>query len=259
MPATLAGTGPDITLFASMIDTVNLATRNTLYDFSQFEDFEEQKEKFSKNSTNLYTFLDGCYGMPITESFYMMFYRKDIFDELGLTPPKTWDEVKKVANVLQRKNLSVGIPQGIQVGELIQNTMFECFLFQNNGSYYEGDNWYKSAFSSPESISAAKLYTEFYTKYGFPVAFDPYTRFRNGEMPLLISTYSFYNQLAIGAPEIRGTWEMVTIPGTVQPDNSINRAVSGFGTSAIMFNKTENKEDGWKFIKWFTDTNNQAQ
>ena len=47
--------------------------------------------------------------MPETESFNMLFYRTDIFEELGLEPPQTWDEFSHALEVIQKANLQVGI------------------------------------------------------------------------------------------------------------------------------------------------------
>lgn len=39
----------------------------------------------------------------------MLFYRTDVFAELGLTPPETWEEFYAAVEVLQKNNLGVGV------------------------------------------------------------------------------------------------------------------------------------------------------
>ena len=53
----------------------------------------------------------------------MMFVRTDIFEELGLTPPETWDDLYEIAPILQRNNMEVGLPAGV----------FNMLLLQNGG------------------------------------------------------------------------------------------------------------------------------
>jgi outer membrane protein OmpA-like peptidoglycan-associated protein len=37
-------------------------------------------------------------------------------------------------------------------------------------------------------------------------------------MPVVIQNYTFYNQLSVAAPEIKGCWGFQPVPGTVQED-----------------------------------------
>ena len=37
----------------------------------------------------------------------MLFYRTDIFDELNISVPETWDEFMKIIPVLQSKNMDI--------------------------------------------------------------------------------------------------------------------------------------------------------
>ena len=39
-----------------------------------------------------------------------MFYRSDVFEELGLTVPETWEDFIHAATVIQRNNMQVYIP-----------------------------------------------------------------------------------------------------------------------------------------------------
>ena len=39
-----------------------------------------------------------------------MFYRTDIFEELGIEPPETWEDLYRIIPVLQRNNMEIGLP-----------------------------------------------------------------------------------------------------------------------------------------------------
>ena len=56
-------------------------------------------------------------------------------------------------------------------------------------------------------------------------------------MPLLVASYTFYNTLALAAPEIQSLWAMAPMPGTVQEDGSIDRSVACTLTGCVIFQK----------------------
>jgi hypothetical protein len=71
----LSGNGPDCYLHMSRTEPVNLAMRGGLYDLTQFKDFEEVSSRFMKTATVPYTYKDGVYAIPDTQTFSVMFYR----------------------------------------------------------------------------------------------------------------------------------------------------------------------------------------
>ena len=79
-------------------------------------------------------------------------------------------------------------------------------------------------------------------------------------MPVLIQNYTFFNQLTVAAPEIKGCWSFQQMPGTRQADGTINHASCSVGSCAVIFSKlSEDKQkDAWEFIKWFTTTETQT-
>lgn len=254
--AIAAGKGPDIALFTPSLESVNLASRGQLVDLSQFPRHKEIIRRFNPNSLSPYSFDGGIYGYPLQQSFQMMFYRKDIFEELKINPPQNWNDFYKVLTVVQKSKLSVGIPVGTPV--VPDNSIFDMLLFQNGGSYYK-NNFRESNLNSQKSLAAFKQWTEFYSKYSIPLSYDFYNRFRVGEMPLGISDYTMYNQLVVAAPEIEGLWEMTNVPYTIDKNGHINNSTSGASVGCYMLKKIKNKQSGYKFIDWFTSTKIQTE
>lgn len=251
IPATLTGKGPDVAIFVSPSDIINLAARNALVSVNNFKGYENTIKQFQKASIIPYTYMDKAYGIPVNETFFMMFYRKDVFSELKILPPKTWTEFYDLILALQRSNLTIGIPS--------DEMTFQNLVFQLGGSYYKENDWKETAFDSLEVLSAFKQWTEFFTKYTLPVAYDFYSRFRTGEMPLGIAPYTMYNQLNVSAPEIKGLWEMTQVPGTLKSDGTIDNSATGGGTGITMFNKTKNRDGAWEFMKWWTSSEIQTK
>ena len=89
------------------------------------------------------------------------------------------------------------------------------------------------------------------------------TRFRTGEVPIMIEDYTYMNDILAAAPEIDGLWSIVAIPGTVQEDGSIDRTVAvNVGGSMILKNIVEandSADEAWEFLKWWTSEEVQLQ
>jgi ABC-type glycerol-3-phosphate transport system substrate-binding protein len=254
--ATMAGRGPEIAINVSRGQPVNLACRGALYDLSSFSGFDTAQKWFNATAFVPYRFQNGVYALPMTQDFHMMFYRTDIFNELGLKPPETWDELYAIIPVLQRNNMQVGLPyQSTDAIDLIDagmgaRNLFPTLLSQNGGTFYKNDNR-ETGLTDPAAYKAFKEWVDFYQSYGFTLKYDFATRFRSGEMPLGIASYGVYNLLSVAAPEIRNEWAMTVIPGTRRRDGTIDRSEAASGSAVIMFKKIKNPEAGWEFMKWW--------
>lgn len=222
IPAIIAGTAPDAALGAANMD---LAFRGALMDLTQFPDFEEVAKRFNKSAFVPYRFRDSIYGLPESQSFSVMFYRRDVLEDLDLTLPQTWDDVLSLIPVLQRHNMEFGIT-GLGGGSMPSINTFMMFLYQKGVALYKEDCIATNLDSRAVAFTFKQL-TDFFTLYNIPLQYDIATRFRLGEMPLVVTDYGLYNTLQVYAPELRGKWGFTLVPGTVQPDGSINRGSAG--------------------------------
>lgn len=262
--AYLSGDCPDVSIMQGRAQPVNLGARGALLALDDLPGFEEVTKRFQDTAMIPYMLNGKCYGLPDSQSFYMMFYRKDIFNELGLEVPETWDELLFLSNVLQRNNMEVGLPYtsidanaSVDVGMASRN-IFSALLLQNKGSFYVEDLT-KTALLEEESQQAFRRWTDFYLLYDIPLTYDFYNRFRTGEMPLGIADYTMYNQLSSAALEIKGLWEMVQIPGTRQEDGTLSRAQGSTGSSCVIMKDCKNVDAAWKFLTWWTSTEAQTR
>ncbi len=262
--AILAGTGPDCAVMISSEVPVNYSMRGALEDMEQFNKenqydengnkryeytFDEVKSWFYDSAFISMRYVDDkTYGLPETQTFDMLFYRTDILDSLGLEPPKTWQELYNCVTIIQRQNMNIGISG---VG------MFTNMVFQNGGTYYV-DDYSAVNFSNEAAIKAFRDATEFNTKYSLPITYDPLNRFRTGEFPFIIASYTFCNNLAVGAPEIKGLWDMTAIPGTMRADGTFSRAEVCTGTASIMLKDCDNKYEVYEFMAWWVSAQTQA-
>ena len=244
--AKLSGNAPDCTIMRPRSQPVNLAMRGALYDLSKFDDLEEVvMERYGRlNIITPYMYKEGVYGLPDTETYPLMYVRNDIFEQLDLKVPKTWDEFLRCAAVIMRNNLSVGLPQ-----------MYTTFLYQFGGQLYNEDLT-ATALQTPAGFSSFEYYCDLYTEYKLPTEFSFYNRFRTGEMPLGISPHTDYATLMAAAPEITGMWSVYQVPG-MMIDGKINNTVVGGGTACVMLDDTDAPEATWEFLKWWTDAETQ--
>ncbi len=237
-----SGKAPDVVMQVSSTIPVDYGLRNALLDLSEMPNYDEVASRFKTSAIEPYAYGESVYGIPTTQSFPIMFYRKDILERVNAKVPKTWDEFYKTVAILNQSNLQV-----------VTDGVFDTLLYQNNGSYFD-ESQTKCTLDSPNGLKSFKSYTDLYTKYGLPIYYSLYNRFRSGDIPIGITDLSFYNQLSVAAPEIKNLWGMELVPGTVQPDGSINRTVIGGGNANVILKDTDKKEQAWEFLDWWTST-----
>ena len=249
-----SGDAPDVVLGLASTYSVEYAMRNAIYDLSKFDDFDQViEERFgtgadAKALMTPLEFEGGVYALPMTRGFQTMYYRTDIFEELHLTLPDTWDQLyNDLLPALNQNNMTMFIPQNVGT-----------FLYQMGGSFYR-DEGRVTDLDSPIAFKAFDEFCKLYTDYGIPVAEDLYTRFRTGEVPIGIADASFYLKFNYAAPEIADCWAMTGIPGHVKTDANgntyIDRSNTGIAVDcSVMIHDCENPEAGWKFLKWWTST-----
>lgn len=247
LSATLSGNGPDVAIGVDQKTPVNWGIRGAIKDLSEFDDFEEVKPWFSKSAMQPLTFDGKTYALPNTEDFLIMFYRKDILNEIGITKvPETWDEVVDISPILQKQHLDFYIP----VGQGTLNESLYAMIKQRGGNLYT-DDYKKVAMLEPENIEAFLTYVRFFTNYGFVLEANFLNRFRSGEMPIGLSHFTLYNSLAVFAPEIQGQWSYALIPGTKDEHGNINHTTTSVVSSTVIMNDTKQAQAAWKFLKWY--------
>lgn len=259
LPSILANKGPDVALGIAQtagqtnaqVDVNNLAIRNALYDLSEFSDIDEIRDRFYDYSLRPFEWNGGLYALPETQTWSMLFYRKDILNELDISLGElgTWDSIlSSVLPKLKKSSLSFGIMPTIQ--------NYITFLYQSGGSLYTEDGM-ESALNSSEAVESMRLFSVLYTQYGFQLSYDFSNRFRNGEMPVAIAEFTSYNNLMLFAPEIKGLWGMLPVPGTVREDGTVDHTTVATLTGTVMMANTQKPDEAWQFMKWWASDETQ--
>lgn len=283
----LANNFPDVQLYLSRTAPVNYGMRGALLDLTQFENGSEYtdvglKEVLARFNTTEdgfgadapYWYNGSLYAIPDSQGFMCMFYRTDVFEDLGLSVPQTWEEFLYCATIIQRYNMDVYVPYtqittattvDAGIGAL---HLYPTLLMQNGLDLYnkEGN---ATNINNVRAIQIFEEWTEMYTDYGYQKQADFYNRLRNGSMPLGISGYSTYFTLYSAAPEIDGRWAIANVPGThiatdcnvpnCHNEDHISRLTAGSGSGAGIVAKTPRPGKAWAFLEWWTSAEIQTR
>ena len=181
------------------------------------------------------------------------------FQQLGITPPKTWEEMIAIIPLLQNNNMDIALPNSLPGLNL--------FLYQMGGDLY-ADNGKKIGLEDNTALAAFEYMCSFFSQYRAPYTFSFENRFRTGEMPIGILDYTAYTQLSVYASEIKGLWEFVPLPGyvTYAEDGttieSINNSSVSTVTAMIMLTDRKRSEEqtknAWTYMKWYVGASNQS-
>jgi len=262
LPSILSGMGPDVYIGVAQGTVINYAIRGALLpiDVDLNEDgtikrdesgnpypradFEEATADFNDAAMLVLGIDDALgehhyYGLPETQNFTMMFVREDIFAELDLEIPKTWDEVKEIIPVLQSNNMQIGMTKDENI-----------FLYQLGGELFADDGM-RINLDSNVALEAFNTMCEMFTMYSFPYKYDFPNRFRTGEMPIGFASYTdTYNKLKVFATEIEGLWGFYPLPGYYDENGDINNSSVSTITAICIINGCEDIQGAWEFSKW---------
>jgi ABC-type glycerol-3-phosphate transport system substrate-binding protein len=257
--ANSTGSNPDLALGLSYYRPAEFAMRGMAVNLLEFDDFLDwYGAEYNLRALAPMAYEDGVYGASETQEFYVLFYRKDILDSLGLTVPDTWDDVKAMMPVLHRNAMNFNLPLANTVGY----KSFEAtggFLFQNGGDYYSPDG-FASNFGDPNTLRGLREMVELYQVYGLAQNIPNFfNAFRSGSVPIGVSNFSTYLQLQVGAPELNGRWDIALVPGTQQADGTVRRDWSADATSSMIFSNSQKKQEAYCFLKWWLSSGTQLK
>ncbi len=260
--AILAGIGPDVS-FMTATDTVTWGLRTAVEPLNDFEGFDEIIAEFSEAATTPLTLYGTTYGLPNTMTFDMMFVRTDVMEELNLELPETWDDLYDIMPALQNRYLEIGIPSSFigTVGTVTvsKNTLnvLSSMIYQADSTLYADDGKLVNL-DSNEALSAFEQLTGLFKNYDNKISWE-ISRFRTGELPIVIAdAITTYNQL-MTFYELRGLWKMLPILGTEKADGTIDITSTVTPQAIVIPRGAANPEASWQFAKWYVSADTQAK
>lgn len=190
---------------------------------------------------------DGkIWTLPFNKSIYVLFYNKEAFKEKGLTPPKTWQELRSVAKKL------TGERKGKMMYGLVFSPSVDIFghwLLANGGAFIKNNY---AVFND----KIGKQDMEFWYKIvnddeSALISFDAYKDFLDEKSAMYIETTSKWGSIKNKAKFQFGT--------TYLPIGTTKKYQFA-GTNLAIFSSAtpEQKKAAWEFVKWLTSKDNTA-
>jgi N,N'-diacetylchitobiose transport system substrate-binding protein len=194
--------------------------------------------------------LDGAlYGMPWYAGVRSVLYRTDVFAELGLTPPTTWDELVTVGQRIKEARPDL-VPLPIAGDD---EFVVYPFLWSTGGQIatQNGDTW-TSGVDSPESRAGIQFYADLALKHGFstPAAAnwrgtDVRDAFTKGQAAMIVSGNWQPKAILEAAPDLQGKIGAFPLPG---PTGGLAPSVLG-GSLLSIFETSEDQDLAWQLVE----------
>ncbi|WP_130798137.1 sugar ABC transporter substrate-binding protein [Streptomyces otsuchiensis] len=197
--------------------------------------------------------VDGqLYGMPWYAGIRALFYRADVFEEHGLEPPTTWDELLEVG--LQLKDLEPDmIPYPVPGSS---EHSFYPYLWGAGAeiAVEDGDGW-TSTINSPEAVEGITFFTELATEHGLSVAAantwteaDSLQSFQDGQAAMIVNGAWTVGNLLNEDESWDGKFGVLPMPGK---DGGISPSFMGGSLVSVIEGSSE-PELAWELVKLMT-------
>ncbi|MFD3779572.1 extracellular solute-binding protein [Streptomyces sp. NPDC058612] len=228
---------PDLIEYGNT-DTAGYVKDGGLADISkEFGDWAEAKDT-DPTATRSVTVAGKVYGAPFFVGVRALYYRTDVFTELGLQPPKTQAELVSTAKrIRQAKPELYGIAVG---GAYTYGAM--PFIWANGGELAEeSGGTYASAIDSAAARKGIETYTSLFGDDNCPAAKcaamggnATVTAFASGTAAMAIG--GDFSHRAVEAGAVKGKYAVVPLPGV--KEGEIAPAFAGGNNIGVLKSST---------------------
>jgi N,N'-diacetylchitobiose transport system substrate-binding protein len=245
------GTTPDVAEVGTTW-TPEFAEAGALMDLSERVEGSDAAGDLVEGLVEAGTVDDTLYGMPWYAGVRSVVYRTDVFEEVGVEPPTTWDEWVEVA-----QQIKAAKPEMIPMPVAGDNEYgVYPFVWGAGGEIatQEGDTW-SCQLDSPEAREGIQFYADMALEHGLstPAATtwketDLRDAFIRGDVAMMMSGSWTPGAIVEGNPELEGKIGAFPIPG---PDGDMSPSFLG-GSHLGVFEGSENPELAWQFVEMMT-------
>jgi multiple sugar transport system substrate-binding protein len=250
-----AGGGDIDVIGADVIWPIQFAAQGWLQDLS--DNFpESEQQKFLPAPINASIYEDGIYAVPWFTDAGLLYYRKDLLD----TPPKTWDELKEMAQTVSQE---AGIPNGF----VFQGSNYEggvCnaleYIRTHGGDVLSNVTSGEVVIDSPEAAAGLETYRSMVADGVTPQAVANYTEtesvpvFGDGEAVFLREWPGTYGDIAGGTyPKVKAD-QVGVAPIPVAPGNESFSTLGGWNMAINA--ATDMPDEAWSFVQFMTSEEN---
>lgn len=201
---------------------------------------------------------EGIYGIPVSTETTILFYRSDIFEELGLTAPTTWDEVEACAKVIEEKTDLDGIGIRTRKGAGINMYLVPSFTWGYGAAFLDESG--KAIINDAKFVQGVSKYASLMQNYG-PAGYgdlthnELYPMFAQGTLAMYYdSNHMFSNFQNAEISTVIGKWDAVSVPAGPE-----KKAANAFSHGLCIPVNSANKGAAWEYIKWYTGVESQKK
>ncbi len=256
--ANASGSAPDVALGVSSGRTYDLAVRGALKNLRDYDGLREAGRWFPAGLLIPGVCDGGLYALPETFNFYVLFYRRDILENIGVSVPDSYEDVLAMLPALHR----FGLNYNNFVANAIGYKSFSIttpFIFQAGGRLYENGNIH-ILLDEPEAIRGLQTLTDSFIIYDMDYEINSfYQSFRDGTLPIGTANYAMYNLLMNAAPELSDRWGIALYPGITDENGTVQRWTSGAEQSCFIFSSTKMEQEAWQFLTWWMSEEIQTE
>ncbi|MFC8224723.1 extracellular solute-binding protein [Streptomyces sp. NPDC057287] len=224
---------PDLIEYGNT-DTAGYVKDGGLADISkEFAAWDEAKDTdpTAKQSVTV----DGqVYGAPLFVGVRALYYRTDVFDDLGIEPPKTQDELISTAKKIHQEKPDL---YGLAVGGAYTYGAMPFIWAQGGELADETGVTYRSAINSEKARKGIEAYTSLFGDDNCPAAKcaamggnATVTAFASGKAAMAIG--GDFSHAAVEAGTVKGKYAVVPLPGVKK--DSIAPAFAGGNNIGVL-------------------------
>jgi raffinose/stachyose/melibiose transport system substrate-binding protein len=155
-----SGEGPDVFNWGSgpgfggaLIEAGMVRDLTEAYEENGWEVYDFAKERVTQDGK--------IYGIPGEMETIGLFYNKQIFEQLGIEPPQTLDELRAAAEQVKQAGivpLAVGDQEGWEGGHLLSMALSSAIGPEGMEALFDGE----MSWDSPEVVEALELWQDFH-------------------------------------------------------------------------------------------------
>lgn len=215
--------------------------------------------QFDPKLPRMFTLGDHLYGVPSNLSTLLLYYRTDIFKQLGLQPPKTWSELNNVIGALEanRYRYYFGFTLYAQWALGLYTMPYGLASVDRKPDGEVVVNWNEPKYQ--EGVMEALRLWYMHDSPGKDMGSRVMGLFRSstpGEaVPMMLELHTIYSGIHHDAKELDGKWDVVPWP---KADDGAPYNVMG-GTSYVIFRKSKMKKEAMQWLQYLLSDEAQRQ